>query len=96
MDRIRPTADPHKSNKRAIRAYEKAGYRIVKSLPEHELFEGRMAGVVVETRGTITEGKSVTDLYSDKQFSFKNALVVLKVDREKFLEILTEAILSIG
>ena len=26
---------------RAIRAYEKAGFNIVKSLPEHEMFEGR-------------------------------------------------------
>lgn len=33
--------DPHKSNPRAIRAYEKAGFRIVKALPAHELFEGR-------------------------------------------------------
>lgn len=61
-----------------------------------ELFEGEMAGVVVETRGTITEGKSVTDLYSDKQFPFKNAFVVLKVDRERFIGILKESILSIG
>ena len=33
--------DPHQSNPRAIRAYEKAGFRIVKALPEHELFEGK-------------------------------------------------------
>ena len=33
--------DPHKNNKRAVRAYEKAGFRIVGSLPEHELFEGK-------------------------------------------------------
>ncbi len=33
--------DPHKNNHRAIRAYEKAGFRIIKSLPEHELFEGK-------------------------------------------------------
>ena len=33
--------DPHKNNYRAIRAYEKAGFKIVKSLPGHELFEGR-------------------------------------------------------
>ena len=32
--------DPHKNNPRAIRAYQKAGFRIVKSLPEHELHEG--------------------------------------------------------
>ena len=61
-----------------------------------ELFEGEMAGVVVETKGTITNGKSVTDLYSDKQFPFRNVLVLLKVDREKFISILTDAILGIG
>jgi len=34
--------DPHKTNCRAVRAYEKAGFRIIKSLPEHELHEGKM------------------------------------------------------
>lgn len=33
--------DPHKNNLRAVRAYEKAGFRIIKALPEHELFEGK-------------------------------------------------------
>ena len=33
--------DPHKDNARAVRAYEKAGFRIVKELPAHEMFEGR-------------------------------------------------------
>ena len=33
--------DPHKSKPRAIRAYEKAGFKIIKSLPKHELFEGK-------------------------------------------------------
>lgn len=33
--------DPHQNNHRAIRAYEKAGFRIIKPLPEHELFEGK-------------------------------------------------------
>lgn len=32
--------DPHKSNARAIRAYEKAGFKIIDELPAHELFEG--------------------------------------------------------
>ena len=39
-DRI--VLDPHKNNPRAIRAYEKAGFKIIKSLPEHELHEGKM------------------------------------------------------
>jgi RimJ/RimL family protein N-acetyltransferase len=34
--------DPHQDNPRAIRAYEKAGFRILRSLPAHELFEGKM------------------------------------------------------
>ena len=64
-------------------------------LAHPELFAGEEAGVAVETRGTITNGKTVTDLYSDKQFPFTNALVILKVDREKFIRILKSAILSI-
>ena len=51
-----------------------------------ELFSGEEAGVAVETKGTITYGKTVTDLYSDKQFPFKNALVLLGVDRDKLIE----------
>ena len=61
-----------------------------------ELFGGETAGVAVETRGAVTLGKSVTDLYSDKQFPFKNAFVVLKVDREGFLSILKDRLMSIG
>ena len=32
--------DPRKANTRAVRCYEKAGYRIVGELPAHELHEG--------------------------------------------------------
>ncbi len=32
--------DPHVDNQRAVRAYEKAGFRKVKALPAHELHEG--------------------------------------------------------
>ena len=55
-----------------------------------EMFSGEEAGVAVETKGTITYGKTVTDLYSDKQFPFKNALVLLDVDREKLIETVME------
>ena len=33
--------DPHKNNLRAIRCYEKAGFKIIKELPKHEMHEGR-------------------------------------------------------
>ncbi len=33
--------DPHVDNLRAIRAYEKAGFKKVKMLPKHELHEGK-------------------------------------------------------
>ena len=57
-----------------------------------ELFSAEEAGVYVETQGTITQGKTVTDLYSDKQFEKKNAKVVLDVDRDRFIEILKACI----
>ena len=34
--------DPHQDNVRAIKCYQKTGFRIIKSLPEHELHEGAM------------------------------------------------------
>ena len=55
-----------------------------------ELFSGEEAGVAVETKGTITYGKTVTDLFSDKQFPFKNALVMLDVDKAKLFETVRE------
>ena len=34
--------DPHADNKRAIRCYEKVGFKIIKFLPKHELHNGKM------------------------------------------------------
>lgn len=34
--------DPHTDNLRAIRCYEKVGFKIVKTLPKHELHDGEM------------------------------------------------------
>jgi len=53
---------------------------------EPELFTAELAGVRVETKGKYTAGKTVTDLYSDYQFDFKNTLVVLDVNREAFAD----------
>lgn len=59
-----------------------------------ELFSGQMAGVAVETRGTVTLGKTVTDLWSDQKFPFKNAFVVLGLDVERFKQTVQELIWS--
>ena len=63
-------------------------------LAHPELFSGQEAGVFVETQGDITLGKTVTDLYSDHQFEEKNALVLLKLDRDAFLRHLKAALYS--
>ncbi len=46
-------------------------------------FETKHAGIRVETKGKLTRGKTVTDLYSDKQMDH-NAHFITKVDREEF------------
>ncbi len=51
---------------------------------DDSLFSFDEAGVRVETKGKITYGKTVTDLYSDKQFPVHNAVVVTDVNREAF------------
>lgn len=61
-------------------------------LLDPSLFRAKPAGVYVETQGTITQGKTVTDLYSDKQFEKKNAAVVLDVDRDRFIQVLKDCI----
>ena len=61
-----------------------------------ELFEMERAGVYVETKGEITLGKTVTDLYSDKQFERKNAEVCTFIDREEFIRILKDCVIRNG
>jgi len=51
-----------------------------------QLFTGGKAGVHVETRGPLTMGKTVTDLYTDKKFDVRNVLVVTGIDRKAFTE----------
>ena len=59
-----------------------------------DMFEGKMAGVRVETRGGCTNGKTVTDLYSDKKFPDKNVFVVLDIDHARFVREVSELLLS--
>ena len=63
-------------------------------LAHPEIFEGEEAGVYVETQSELTLGKTVTDLYSDKQFDRHNALVMLRIDRERFTDLVRTALLS--
>lgn len=52
---------------------------------DDSIFETHHVGIRVETKGGITLGKTVTDLYSDKQMEH-NAYIVMDVDREAFLK----------
>lgn len=52
---------------------------------DDSIFETHHVGIRVETKGRLTLGKTVTDLYSDKQMEH-NAYIVMDVDREAFLK----------
>lgn len=54
------------------------------------LFQTEPAGVFVETRGSCTRGKTVNDLYSDKQFPEKNVLFVTGIDAAGFAAFVRE------
>ena len=54
-------------------------------------FEGHKCGIYVETQGTITFGKTVTDLWTDYKFEDRHCQIFLNVDRDKFVERIKEA-----
>ena len=58
-------------------------------------FQTDFAGVRVETKGKLTRGKTVTDLYSDKQMEH-NAYVVTRVDRDIFKKRVFEILAKYG
>lgn len=57
-----------------------------------EVFSGAEAGVYVETQSELTRGKTVTDLFSDKEFERKNCFVLLETDRPAFVRYITNAV----
>lgn len=57
-----------------------------------ELFKGKPAGICVETKGKITRGKTVCDMFTDVKFGFENAYVMMELDREAFVEKMIELI----
>ncbi|MEN6338555.1 MAG: nucleoside hydrolase [Clostridiaceae bacterium] len=62
---------------------------------DETLLKTERAGVRVETKGKLTRGKTVTDLYSDKKIE-KNAWVATGVDRETFKRRLFETMAHYG
>ncbi len=58
-------------------------------------FQTDHVGIRVETKGRLTRGKTVTDLYSDKQMEH-NAYIVTKVDRETFKKRVFEILANYG
>ena len=63
-------------------------------LARPEMFSGSEAGVFVETKGTVTMGKTVCDLHSDKKFGVKNTFVVFDVDRTAFSKTVSDILKS--
>ena len=60
-----------------------------------EKFEGEPSGVFVETRGSITRGKTVCDRITDRKFGVKNAVVVRGIDRAWFSGIIASALKAV-
>lgn len=64
-------------------------------VPVHDLcpalFTARQAGVFVETEGSVTLGKTVADLDSDKKFADRHVTVALGIDRKGFVETVGKA-----
>ena len=55
-----------------------------------ELFEGKLSGVCVETKGKITKGRTVCDYYIDNKFVFQNSYVFVDVKRNELIEKIIE------
>lgn len=58
------------------------------------LFEGKQAGVYVETQAKLTLGKTVSDLHSDFKFDKRDTFVMLGVDQVAFSTIVEDILLS--
>jgi len=54
-------------------------------------FEGYECGIYVETQGTISTGKTCTDLWTDYKYPDRHCKAFLNVDREKFVNCIKNA-----
>ena len=57
-----------------------------------EYFTGTKAGVVIETRGTYTRGKTVTDLYTDSSYPLQQTIVVTDANRKAVADTIRTAL----
>ncbi len=55
-----------------------------------DLFRSEMAGVKIETKGKLTRGKTVSDVYSDYKFEDRTVDVVLGIDHKRFFDCFLE------
>ncbi len=55
-------------------------------LLEPSIFQFEECGVFVETKGTVTKGMTVTDLYSDKQFDNHHVKMVTAINLSTYME----------
>lgn len=62
---------------------------------DETMFTAYPAGIRVETKGRITQGKTVTDLYSDAKWP-KNGFAVMDIDREAFVKKVFELMKQYG
>lgn len=59
-------------------------------LKDETIFESEQCGVFVETKGQLTFGMTVTDLYSDKQFEQQTVQIIKSFDKDKYQQILQQ------
>jgi len=55
-----------------------------------EIFEGHECGIYVETRGSLTIGKTCCDLYSDFKFEDRHCKAFIDINREKFVKLIKD------
>lgn len=53
-------------------------------LKDPTVFTKEKCGIYVETKGKITYGKTVTDVYSDYQFEHQHCEIILDIDKNKY------------
>jgi len=57
---------------------------------DESMFKKEQAGIRVETEGKLTLGKTVADVYSDRQFDERIHYAVMDIDREAFISKIME------